>query len=93
MSAPIPNAGPNGSYSGYTLNSPVTDQNPHPRWRFLLPLFGLRSGRGPSPAGQGRRALGAIFKDSVARARKRMDLCTSTPHRLTAAATVFLKVL
>lgn len=25
-----PDAGPNGSYSGYTLNSPVTDQNPHP---------------------------------------------------------------
>ena len=24
-----PTAGPNGSYSGYTLNSPVTDQNPH----------------------------------------------------------------
>jgi len=25
-----PNAGPNGSYAGSTLNSPVTDQNPHP---------------------------------------------------------------
>ena len=25
-----PDAQPNGSYSGYTLNSPVTDQNPHP---------------------------------------------------------------
>jgi hypothetical protein len=25
-----PDAGPNGSYSGSTLNSPVTDQNPHP---------------------------------------------------------------
>jgi len=25
-----PNASPNGSYSGSTLNSPVTDQNPHP---------------------------------------------------------------
>ena len=24
-----PNAGPNGSYSGYTLNPSVTDQNPH----------------------------------------------------------------
>jgi hypothetical protein len=24
------NADPNGSYSGSTLNSPVTDQNPHP---------------------------------------------------------------
>jgi len=23
-------ASPNGSYSGQTLNSPVTDQNPHP---------------------------------------------------------------
>jgi hypothetical protein len=23
-------AAPNGSYSGATLNSPVTDQNPHP---------------------------------------------------------------
>ena len=23
-------ADPNGSYSGQTLNSPVTDQNPHP---------------------------------------------------------------
>ena len=23
-------ASDNGSYSGYTLNSPVTDQNPHP---------------------------------------------------------------
>jgi hypothetical protein len=25
-----PDAGPNGSYAGSTLNSPVTDQNPHP---------------------------------------------------------------
>ncbi len=25
-----PDSGPNGSYSGQTLNSPVTDQNPHP---------------------------------------------------------------
>jgi hypothetical protein len=25
-----PDAQPNGSYSGSTLNSPVTDQNPHP---------------------------------------------------------------
>jgi hypothetical protein len=25
-----PDAGPHGSYSGSTLNSPVTDQNPHP---------------------------------------------------------------
>jgi hypothetical protein len=25
-----PTAGPNGSYAGSTLNSPVTDQNPHP---------------------------------------------------------------
>ena len=25
-----PDAGPNGSYTGSTLNSPVTDQNPHP---------------------------------------------------------------
>ena len=25
-----PDAAPNGSYSGQTLNSPVTDQNPHP---------------------------------------------------------------
>ena len=24
------NSDPNGSYSGSTLNSPVTDQNPHP---------------------------------------------------------------
>jgi hypothetical protein len=25
-----PDAPPNGSYSGSTLNSPVSDQNPHP---------------------------------------------------------------
>jgi hypothetical protein len=25
-----PDAPPNGSYAGSTLNSPVTDQNPHP---------------------------------------------------------------
>jgi len=25
-----PDATPNGSYAGSTLNSPVTDQNPHP---------------------------------------------------------------
>jgi len=44
-----PDAGPNGSYSGSTLNSPVTDQNPHPGGDPSYPASVSDQGVAPSP--------------------------------------------
>jgi len=44
-----PDAGPNGSYSGYTLNSPVTDQNPHPGGDASYPASVSDQGVTPPP--------------------------------------------
>ena len=44
-----PDAGPNGSYSGYTLNSPVTDQNPHPGGDSSYPSSVSDQGVAPAP--------------------------------------------
>jgi hypothetical protein len=44
-----PDAGPNGSYSGYTLNSPVTDQNPHPGGDLSYPSSVSDQGVTPPP--------------------------------------------
>jgi len=40
---------PNGSYSGSTLNSPVTDQNPHPGGDSSYPSSVSDQGREPVP--------------------------------------------
>jgi hypothetical protein len=40
---------PNGSYSGSTLNSPVTDQNPHPGGDQSYPASVSDQGREPAP--------------------------------------------
>jgi hypothetical protein len=42
-------AEPNGSYSGYTLNSPVTDQNPHPGGDASYPASVSDQGVTPPP--------------------------------------------
>jgi hypothetical protein len=42
-------AEPNGSYSGSTLNSPVTDQNPHPGGDSSYPASVSDQGLEPSP--------------------------------------------
>jgi hypothetical protein len=39
----------NGSYSGYTLNSPVTDQNPHPGGDSSYPSSVSDQGLEPAP--------------------------------------------
>jgi hypothetical protein len=44
-----PDAGPNGSYSGSTLNSPVTDQNPHPGGDSSYPSSVSDQGVAPPP--------------------------------------------
>ena len=44
-----PDAQPNGSYSGSTLNSPVTDQNPHPGGDPSYPSSVSDQGVTPSP--------------------------------------------
>jgi hypothetical protein len=44
-----PNATPNGSYSGQTLNSPVTDQNPHPGGDSSYPASVSDQGVTPPP--------------------------------------------
>ena len=44
-----PDAGPNGSYSGSTLNSPVTDQNPHPGGDSSYPSSVSDQGVSPPP--------------------------------------------
>jgi len=44
-----PDSGPNGSYSGYTLNSPVTDQNPHPGGDASYPASVSDQGVTPPP--------------------------------------------
>jgi hypothetical protein len=44
-----PDAGPNGSYSGSTLNSPVTDQNPHPGGDNSYPSSVSDQGVAPPP--------------------------------------------
>jgi hypothetical protein len=40
---------PNGSYSGSTLNSPVTDQDPHPGGDSSYPASVSDQGREPVP--------------------------------------------
>lgn len=40
---------PNGSYSGSTLNSPVTDQNPHPGGDSSYPSSVSDQGKEPVP--------------------------------------------
>ena len=40
---------PNGSYSGSTLNSPVTDQNPHPGGDASYPSSVSDQGKEPVP--------------------------------------------
>jgi hypothetical protein len=40
---------PNGSYAGSTLNSPVTDQNPHPGGDSSYPASVSDQGVTPSP--------------------------------------------
>lgn len=40
---------PNGSYSGYTMNSPTTDQNPHPGGDASYPASVSDQGRAPVP--------------------------------------------
>jgi hypothetical protein len=42
-------AEPNGSYSGQTLNSPVTDQNPHPGGDSSYPASVSDQGVTPPP--------------------------------------------
>jgi hypothetical protein len=42
-------ASPNGSYSGSTLNSPVTDQNPHPGGDSSYPASVSDQGVTPPP--------------------------------------------
>jgi hypothetical protein len=42
-------ADPNGSYSGGTLNSPVTDQNPHPGGDSSYPASVSDQGVAPPP--------------------------------------------
>jgi hypothetical protein len=42
-------ADPNGSYSGSTLNSPVTDQNPHPGGDSSYPASVSDQGVTPPP--------------------------------------------
>jgi hypothetical protein len=42
-------AEPNGSYSGQTLNSPVTDQNPHPGGDASYPASVSDQGVTPPP--------------------------------------------
>ncbi len=42
-------AEPNGSYSGSTLNSPVTDQNPHPGGDASYPASVSDQGLEPPP--------------------------------------------
>ncbi len=42
-------AAPNGSYSGETLNSPVTDQNPHPGGDSSYPASVSDQGIEPAP--------------------------------------------
>jgi len=42
-------AEPNGSYSGSTLNSPVTDQNPHPGGDASYPASVSDQGVEPAP--------------------------------------------
>ena len=44
-----PDAGPNGSYAGSTLNSPVTDQNPHPGGDASYPASVSDQGVTPPP--------------------------------------------
>jgi hypothetical protein len=44
-----PDAGPNGSYAGSTLNSPVTDQNPHPGGDLSYPASVSDQGVTPPP--------------------------------------------
>jgi len=44
-----PDAGPNGSYSGSTLNSPVADQNPHPGGDSSYPASVSDQGVTPPP--------------------------------------------
>ena len=44
-----PDTGPNGSYPGYTLNSPVTDQNPHPGGDSSYPSSVSDQGVTPTP--------------------------------------------
>jgi hypothetical protein len=39
----------NGSYSGYTLNSPTTDQNPHPGGDASYPSSVSDQGQEPVP--------------------------------------------
>lgn len=40
-------SGPNGSYAGSTLNSPVTDENPHPGGDSSYPASVSDQGREP----------------------------------------------
>jgi hypothetical protein len=42
-------SGPNGSYAGSTLNSPVTDQNPHPGGDSSYPSSVSDQGKEPVP--------------------------------------------
>jgi hypothetical protein len=44
-----PDSTDNGSYSGYTLNSPVTDQNPHPGGDSSYPSSVSDQGVEPAP--------------------------------------------
>ncbi len=46
-------AEPNGSYSGGTLNSPVTDQNPHPGGDSSYPSSVSDQGVTPPPPDKG----------------------------------------
>jgi hypothetical protein len=46
-------AEPNGSYSGSTLNSPVTDQNPHPGGDSSYPSSVSDQGVTPPPPEKG----------------------------------------
>ncbi len=45
----LPDATDNGSYSGSTLNSPVTDQNPHPGGDASYPSSGDQGVVPPPP--------------------------------------------
>ena len=42
-------SGPNGSYAGSTMNSPVTDQNPHPGGDSSYPSSVSDQGKEPVP--------------------------------------------
>ena len=44
-----PDSAPNGSYAGSTLNSPVTDQNPHPGGDSSYPSSVSDQGATPAP--------------------------------------------